>query len=205
MLIPFYEVLKFCTTDIRGILHIGAHDLEEKFDYNLHGVNNVIWIEAMFDKVDKYKNDNKIYQLVVSDTDNEDVIFHVASNGQSSSILDLGTHKNSYKDIVYVKDIPMKTTRMDTFIKRENIDIKNFNFVNLDIQGVELKALKGFGVLLEYIDYIYTEVNTQEVYINCAKVHEIDDYLSTFGFKAVKTVMTKEGWGDKFFIKSKSI
>lgn len=36
----------------------------------------------------------------------------------------------------------MKTSRLETVIERKYIDMEEVNFLNLDIQGVELRALK---------------------------------------------------------------
>jgi len=73
--------------------------------------------------------------------------------------------------------------------------------MNLDIQGAELKALKGSTLILPHIKSIYTEVNTKELYENCAMLHELDSYLESFGFTRVETSMTEHGWGDAFYIK----
>ena len=35
---------------------------------------------------------------------------------------------------------------------------------------------------LKNIDYIYTEVNVEEVYKNCDKMEDLTNYLSNFGF-----------------------
>ena len=77
----------------------------------------------------------------------------------------------------------------------------DFNFLNLDIQGAELLALQGLEDNLKFIDYIYTEINTGEVYKNCAKVNEIDEFLKKYGFERVETAMTSWEWGDAFYIK----
>jgi hypothetical protein len=37
---------------------------------------------------------------------------------------------------------------MDTLIKENNIDIEMYDFINLDIQGAELLALKSFDNLI---------------------------------------------------------
>ena len=80
--------------------------------------------------------------------------------------------------------------------------MNNVNFINLDIQGVELRALKSMEKYLENIDYIYTEVNTEEVYKNCDKMEDLTNYLSNFGFKLVDARIYKQfGWGDGFYIK----
>ena len=66
---------------------------------------------------------------------------------------------------------------MDTLINENNIDIKNYNFLNLDIQWAELMALKGFGNFINDFDYIYTEVNIDELYEKCVLLGELDEYL----------------------------
>lgn len=95
------------------------------------------------------------------------------------------------------------TTRLDTLIEANNIPIENLNFLNLDIQGVELRALKSMEKYLQHIQYIYTEVNTEYVYKDCNLVGEIDTYLQPHGFKRVCTKMCGNfGWGDAFYVKS---
>jgi hypothetical protein len=77
-----------------------------------------------------------------------------------------------------------------------------FNLINLDIQGAELKALKGMEEYLPKIDYIYTEVNADYVYEECNLIGEIDDYLKTFGFNRYETKWCSDyRWGDAFYKK----
>ena len=49
--------------------------------------------------------------------------------------------------------------------------------------------------------YIYTEINTNTLYKDCALVSEIDEYLSKYGFIRVETSMTPFEWGDALYIK----
>ena len=67
---------------------------------------------------------------------------------------------------------------------------------------MELKAMKSMGDFIKKFDYIYTEVNTEYVYKDCALMDEIDEYLNTYGFKRCITQMCENfGWGDAFYIK----
>jgi len=84
------------------------------------------------------------------------------------------------------------------FYRNYNIE---FNFLNFDIQGAELKALKGMEEYLDNLDYLYTEVNKNYVYENCALVNELDEYLNKFGLVRVETNWTDYEWGDAFYIK----
>tara|TARA_Y100000389_G_scaffold167718_1_gene173013 strand:- start:115 stop:756 length:642 start_codon:yes stop_codon:yes gene_type:complete len=212
MLITIKELSDKFNIKINGILHIGAHTCEELSDYLKVGVtnDNIYWVEAL----EKIVTNNKqqipninIYQAVISDVDDEEITFNITKNehtgdSQSSSILDFGTHEKHHPQVKVIDKIKLKTSRMDTVIKKNNINMKNVNFVNLDIQGVELKALKSMESYLHNIDYIYTEVNTEEVYKNCDKMQDITDYLSIFNFKLVDARIYKQfGWGDAFYMK----
>ena len=78
----------------------------------------------------------------------------------------------------------------------------NYNFLNLDIQGVELKALKGMEEYLNKVDYIYTEVNSVYVYKDCCIVTELDDYLKNFGLYRVETKWyDNDNWGDALYVR----
>jgi len=81
----------------------------------------------------------------------------------------------------------------------------NYNFINIDVQGYELEVFKGSTNTLTNIDYIMTEVNNDEVYENCAKIWEIDNFLNKFGFQRVEVNWCGGTWGDAFYIKNKTL
>jgi FkbM family methyltransferase len=207
MLIPIHVLNNHFKLNINGILHIGAHECEELQDYNNIGItnNNIYWIEAMKNKVDLIKNNKKdvnIYNAVIDIEDNKEIVFNITNNGQSSSILEFGSHSVHHPHVKMIEKQVMNTSRMDSIIDKYNIPIHNINFINLDIQGVELRALKSMEKYLKNIQYIYTEVNTEEVYKNCNLMSEIDEYLSNFGFTRVATkILEQYGWGDAFYMK----
>jgi len=191
--------------EFKGILHVGAHECEELNSYEKYiSKENILWVEAMKDKVElcktKFPGIN-IEQAVISDKI-ERVTFNISSNnGASSSILDFGLHSYFHPDVAFVNSVEMETKLLKDIICNYNID---YNFVNLDIQGVELRALKSMEEYLHKIDYIYTEVNADYVYKGCDLISEIDDYLKSFGFTRVETVWAINfGWGDAFYIKNK--
>ena len=206
MLIPFNQLYQQYNLNISGIFHIGAHECEELKDYMQFNINplQIYWVEAQQNKVDlmKSKNIPNIYQAIIDEVDDKEISFNVSNNGQSSSILELGTHLIHHPQVHYTEQIKGKTKRLDTLIEENNIHIEHLNFINLDIQGVELRALKSMEKYLHCINYIYTEVNTEYVYKDCNLVGEIDEYLSQFGFTRVSTKMCgNNGWGDAFYIK----
>jgi FkbM family methyltransferase len=207
MLIPFQYILSKYQLKITGILHIGAHECEEINEYEkIIPRERILWVEALEDKVNYCRSHFPnifIEQAVVSDTVS-DVIFHRSNNGQSSSFLDLGLHKTFHPHVWYVNDYSVKTTVTKTILdKYLDTVTPHINFINLDIQGAELKALKGLDEnFFKQIYYIYTEVNSDYVYKDCAIIGEIDDYLAKFGFVRVETSWCEDyRWGDAFYIK----
>ena len=190
---------------INGVFHIGAHECEElDFYNNILGVKseNIIWIDAIISKVidAKIKGIQNIYNAVITDKDNDDVVFNVSNNYQSSSVLEFGTHSTEHPGIVYVNNVSCKSITVDTFFEMNNIDASKCNFWNFDIQGAELLALKGAINSLKYAKVLYLEVNEKELYKNCGLMNEIDDFLLKYNFKRVLTTMTKHGWGDALYI-----
>ena len=204
MLISLDHLVNKYDIKFKGILHVGMHEAEEIGSYEKYiGRDKILWIEAMSDKVEycisKFPS-ILIENAIISDIE-EDVTFHVSNNGQSSSILELGLHKNFHPEVHYVNSFKSRSKRLENIISKYRSDIP-FNFLNLDIQGVELRALKSLGKYLENIDYIYTEVNSDYVYEKCDLIGDIDEYLSTFGFKRVETSWFGDcKWGDAFYVK----
>lgn len=140
----------------------------------------------------------KIENAIVSDVI-EKVKFNISNNGQSSSMLEFGLHSIFHPYVHYINYFEAETQLLKNIICKYDID---YNFINLDIQGSELKALKGMEEYLYKVDYIYTEVNSDYVYKNCALISEIDDYLKKFGFERVETEWCGDNkWGDAFYIR----
>lgn len=208
MLIHVDKWLPHCSVPIRGIIHVGAHECEEQAVYTHIGVpsERVVWIEAIRPKVEKMVAKGfRVIEAVVSDTDNQDVSFHITNNFESSSILELDTHRFRHPHI-YVSSVEQrKTIRLDTLIRQHGFDMDGYNFMNLDIQGAELKALKGMGEYLSKIDYIYTEANVEHLYKDCALLPELDAYLKEFGFERKLThILHQYGWGDVLYVRTKN-
>ena len=191
---------------VKSILHVGAHDCEELNaykDYFNVSKEDIIWIDAIREKVQRAKKRNipNVYEAVISEEDDKNVTFNITNNFQSSSILELGTHKQEHPHIKVTRKAIKTTTTLETFFKNNKLDASKYNMWCFDIQGAELLALKGGKSLLCNVDVLYLEVNEKELYIGCAIVDEIDDFLKNYGFERVETLMTKHGWGDAVYIR----
>lgn len=204
MLIRLDNLVKKYDVKFKGILHIGAHECEEIYDYEKYiDRSKILWIEAMEDKVklNKSRFDNLLIENAVVSDREQQIKFNISNNGQSSSILELGLHKQFHPHVHYVDSFIANTKLLKNILPKYDI---SFNFLNLDIQGAELKALKGMeDNYLSNVDYIYTEVNSDYVYKDCALITELDEYLSKFNLKRVETKWCGNyRWGDAFYVKS---
>jgi len=207
MLISFEqinEILSARNIKITGTLHIGAHDCEELGFYDKLGLqkSDIIWIDAVERKVKEAQEKEipNVYHALITDKDDEEIAFHVSNNVQSSSIYEFGTHAQEHPTVVYVDEIKMKSTTIDTFFERNGLDASKCNFWNFDIQGAELVALKGSLKSMKYAQAIYLEVNTKELYIGCPLIEEIDTFLAEYGYKRVLTNITYHSWGDALYV-----
>ena len=177
---------------------------EELSDYIQLGAKKIHWVEAMKNKIkdiDVPNCKNQMTLAVVSDKEGNLVNFNTTNNGQSSSILELKEHLKEHPHIKNISSEKRITTTIDSILENSILKDETIGFLNIDIQGAELLALKGAKKTLVNVNSIYIEVNEKELYSNCALLPQIDEYLNALGFKRVETEMTKHGWGDAFYIK----
>lgn len=184
---------------ITGIIHGGAHLGEEAAAYTAAGVDKVLWIEGNPDLIPQLRRNVAPYHHDVAQAllgaEPGEAVFHVANNGQSSSVLDLGTHAEKHPEVVFVgeKKLPVKT--LDSVVGHHWAF--GYNFLSLDLQGYELEALKGAEQTLRGTQYIYSEINVDELYVGCARLADLDDFLGERGFELTAMQMAGDtGWGD---------
>jgi FkbM family methyltransferase len=213
MLIPFDDCVQTFGAPFGGVLHIGAHLGEEGADYVKGGVKYVVWIEGnrtlmrhLFDATRLLPLRQAYFCEVLSDVEGEKLQFNITNNGQSSSILPLGTHKEHYPHIQVVETREVVATTFKEFYRRNivKLELELIHMINIDVQGAELKVLKGFDDLLDSyqnIKAIYSEVNFEQVYQGAPLVEELDQYLCKFGFSRILTKTTPYGWGDALYLR----
>lgn len=207
MLIDFKGLFARHNIHPTGILHCGANTGQETETYARLGVKEVVYIEALPDiftkLVDHVKDFHGRYICIntcLSDEDGRDVIFNVASNGgQSSSLLEFGTHLKQHPDVKFTGKLKLKTQTLKTVLDQYNL-VKKCDFFVADLQGAEMLALKSLGDYLNDFKWLYLEVNREHVYKNCPLVEEIEEYVSKFGFKRIETKW-EGNWGDCLMVK----
>ena len=188
--------------NVSGIIHIGGHYGEEHNTYKNNNIRNIVYFEPLksnFEVLKKNVEDSIVYNMALgNDTCDIEMFVETENAGQSSSILEPNLHLVQYPTIVFDKREIVKMDKLDNIFPELT---GNFNMINIDVQGYELEVFKGAEKTLETIDYVMTEINRDEVYTNCAKIHELQEFLGKFGFQLVEEYWMGGIWGDGFFIK----
>ena len=191
----------------KGAIHIGGHFGEERDWYREKGFKPVIWIEPDPNSykilLENIKNfpDQSAYNVGIYHK-NTQMPLHISSNeSMSSSVLNFKHHSDFFPEITMVKDIMIDLVRMDDFVKTNNINLSEFNLLNVDVQGVELNVLRSFGDLISGFDYIFVEVNEIETYENCTYMIDLDIYLSKYDFVRTETTIQFTKSGDAVYTK----
>jgi FkbM family methyltransferase len=202
MLIDFNYLKNEYGLNITGLIQVGCHYAEEYMFFKENNIPKMIFFEPVKESFEVMKcvigNDSSVtmVQKALSDKVGRMKMFIESyNNGQSSSLLQPEKHIEFYPDIVFDKEEIVDVDILD------NYNTEEYNALWLDCQGAEGLILKGAEKTLEHIDYIYSELNFEHLYKDCALVGDIDKFLSKFGFLRVETVWTDNSWGDGFYVK----
>lgn len=204
MLIPAEVIARIWGIPPGPVLHVGAHRAEERPQYEKLGWGPFYWVEAQPTLAEHLRvtlnpETDLVLNFAAWDISGVSLEFKISSNSESSSLFDFGSHADDYPKITVVDRITVQTKRLDEVLP------SNFKpqFVAMDIQGAELQALKGLGLLIQNIDWIYLEVNKTQVYKGIGDISEVDQLLSSEGLNRIATFWTRFGWGDALYARTK--
>jgi FkbM family methyltransferase len=131
----------YILSNIRGSV-VHAFECDEKNE--LHSLDNVI-----------------VNRHAISDKEGE-LEFNRSSNSESGSIKNPKNHLTKYAHITFGEKIKVKSTTLDIYCKKNNIDA--IDFLWCDIQGAEEEMILGGTEILPKTKYIYTEYSNDEMY-----------------------------------------
>ena len=190
--------------DIKGIIHIGGHYGEELQDYIDNGIQNIMVFEplngnfnVLSDKAASLNANIEGFQVALGAKKGTATMYVSDNESQSSSILEPAIHLTHHPHVKFPTTEEVEVDLLDEY------DCKDYNFINMDVQGYELEVLKGATETLKQIKYVYCEVNRAEVYKDNALVEEIDDFLGEYGMVRKQTDWAGDIWGDALYIKEK--
>jgi FkbM family methyltransferase len=204
MIISLRDLVSKYNVKITGVIHVGAHHGQEYDEYKNAGAARVIWIEpcklALKVLNGKFENNKDVTIFPVACGEYvEEAMMNVSpqNDGMSNSLLEPEKHLQLHPDIQFPYNEKISVNRLDNL----EFDRKSYNTLMMDVQGFEDRVLRGGPDTLKHIDYVYTEVNTDEVYKGCARIETLDAILSDF--ERVETKMAGGIWGDAFYVRRK--
>lgn len=190
--------------NINGIIHVGGHFGEEILEYVQNQIQNIIIFEpsesnfkVLEENVRQLNANISGYQVALGSTEGIMEMYVSSNNGLSSSLLKPKKHLTQYSDITFNQKESVEVKTLDSY------SFSGYNFINMDVQGYELEVLKGGSETLKHVDYVYCEVNRDEVYENNAYIEEIDEFLSSYNMERVEVSWQGDTWGDALYIKKK--
>ena len=155
MLIPVKVVKKYWGVNPQTIVHVGAHNAEELEDYELAAWGPVTWIEAQPQKaialLERIPSNHKIIEAAVWDIADVELSLNIMTNTESTSLLNLGTHAAEHPSVQLSHTIPVKTKTLTQLLN----GLPAPELISLDIQCVELRAIKGYGRKIAEVKWNY--------------------------------------------------
>jgi FkbM family methyltransferase len=203
MILNLIELNNKYSMKIDGIIHIGAHFGEEHQTYKELNIDKIVYFEPVkktFNVLSEKITDAKLYNYALGN-ENKMIEMHIeeADVYGCSSIL---KPSSNYDSVSFSQNELVEMKRLDDF------KFKDYNFLNIDVQGYEYEVLKGSIDTLKHVDYILCEVNRETTekkldYIGAVTIDEIINFLKPYGFTLAEVNWAGVSWGDGFFIKQK--
>lgn len=124
---------------------------------------------------------NAILHQVAIGTEVTEKIIHVSGKDDSSSLLPISSLQNDmFPGTAEVDLLKIKVAPLHNFILSSEIQFPAL--LKIDVQGYELKALKGCEDLLENFNYIYVECSFMELYEGQSYAQDVIIYLEQQDF-----------------------
>ncbi len=125
----------------------------------------------------------QVLNYLVTNQDDKEYEYNVASNnGHSSSIFPMKEHKEIWKDVKEIMTIKLKSKKMTTIAKENNINLLHYEDLIVDVQGAELEVLKSFDGNIKHFKTIEVEISERELYEGQVLFPELNEYLESYGF-----------------------
>lgn len=175
-------VREFFLRQSHGILHIGAHEGQEAEIYNRLS-KPVIWIEAIplcFERLQEnikpFRNQIALNVLLDSQCHSSRDFFITSNNGESSSIYPLAGN-DYWRGLENSEVCKLPSKRLDCISL--HLEMRDFDYWIVDVQGAEIDVLVGAGSLLSLCKYLQVEISQEEFYKGGAQFGDLRDFLET--------------------------
>lgn len=179
---------------ISGIIHVGANDGKELAWYVTKKYQPILAFEPhpqAFEELKKHYWNHAISWNLALGSESGSLQLYIPEDGdteKSSKYKSIPTEGHNWTNIPIGSTIIVPVIRFDLWAVRGGIDLSPFNTVVIDVQGMELEVLQGFGLYLGVFDFLVIECSKKPVYDGESSAQEVVDWLEENGFRAVSPI-----------------
>jgi FkbM family methyltransferase len=205
--------------DLHGVVQGGVNDGEEIDSFIRMGVDYIVGFEPLSSAFERLQNNLKhweqlygikpkqleVYQLGLHDRNGRATLNVTDIDGKGSSLFDTNWEHPEVKKnwqagqaaIIGTETIQLQ--KFTTWAKQHpEVDLNNYDTLQLDTQGNEMEILVGMGDLLQNFKYLCLELSTIPVYDKETPGQEVADWLDERGFMLDSPIFAHN---DAFFIR----
>ncbi len=195
--------------DLAGLIHLGAFDGEEVTLYRQIGEFPIVLVEAnpqIYQRLAaRMTGQANIFTVSAAISDHDGpVLLHLCNDDESGSILPLDGIGQAFPGTAEIGTIEVQGRSVDSLFadfRRAGHPAAVANVLVSDIQGAELRALRGAETTLGQFAAVLLELSFGELYTGCAQVEEIDEFLTERGFRRVAMASAwHPSWADAFYV-----
>ena len=208
---PIYDIellraLRGCriSDDLTVLCVIGAHRFDELplIDKLFPALQHIYLFEPqagplqVLQALAAHDARSRVFPVAVSETDGT-ARFNVTSNdGESSSLLQLGSHRKHFPGVSMHSSIEVPTRRLDSVLAEHGLRPPDAMIV--DVQGAEYLVLKSLSpAVLDRLRLVYTEVSLEPLYESARLLSDVEALLAprfvNVGHAAIKAQVPVHG------------
>lgn len=189
---------QYVTRPIRSIVEVGSRDGLDAIAVSRHFGAPVIAFEpnpdsfsTCLENVEQQDIDSvSVRQEALSDINGEISFWQIDSekygNVGASSLFEIDFRNRRLDDPDYLRESVQKKITVQA-VRWDSLGLAPPDLLLLDVEGAELKVLKGFGSQLDGVSYVVSEAAWVSNLVGGTSFRELDKFLSSRGFQFVAT------------------
>jgi FkbM family methyltransferase len=192
-------------TKVNTILELGSRDALDAVELSDHYNADVYSFECNPSAIEICKgtigDHKKVHLIEKAVWDEEGTIsFYPVINGNTgASSCFVAIDDYPYETPYEQEEVRVPAIRLEGWFAETGVSP---DLICIDLQGAELRALKGMGEIPASVKYILTEGQTKPMYDGVNLIPEIEDYLEDFGFSIRAERLINPYFGDFLFVRN---
>ena len=173
--------------EIKGVIHVGTNTGQEMESY-IHQFNldtdHFLGFEPLPEAYITFEERYPGYRIehygLGKKNETRELQVTATAEGQSSTVFEPNVESGYPLTEIIKERIPIVINRLDKMFTVK--ELNNFNAVVIDVQGMELETLTGFGKLINKFKYYIIECSKTPIYKGEATAREVVEFMIKNGF-----------------------